>query len=143
MLIFENSIPIERNKIKHKTPSTHCGPIFKYYGYQLEALRVIDAYLIGRNKKKFDTELNSQHLHCTQTLTPSNRQSAENHTTTERDSIIELTFPVNSLGDINRKTVLKYYGYQLEALRVIDAYLLGRNKRKFVTEHRKAWRRTK
>ena len=28
MLIFENSIPIERNKIKHKTPSTHCGPIF-------------------------------------------------------------------------------------------------------------------
>ena len=29
MLIFENSIPTERNKIKHKTPSTHCGPIFK------------------------------------------------------------------------------------------------------------------
>ena len=28
MLIFENSIPTERNKIKHKTPSTHCGPIF-------------------------------------------------------------------------------------------------------------------
>ena len=26
MLIFENSIPTERNKIKHKTPSTHCGP---------------------------------------------------------------------------------------------------------------------
>ena len=26
--IFENSIPTERNKIKHKTPSTHCGPIF-------------------------------------------------------------------------------------------------------------------
>ena len=28
MLIFGNSIPTERNKIKHKTPSTHCGPIF-------------------------------------------------------------------------------------------------------------------
>ena len=28
MLIFDNSIPTERNKIKHKTPSTHCGPIF-------------------------------------------------------------------------------------------------------------------
>ena len=30
MLIFGNSIPTERNKIKHKTPSTHCGPIFKH-----------------------------------------------------------------------------------------------------------------
>ena len=28
ILIFENSIPTERNKIKHKNPSTHCGPIF-------------------------------------------------------------------------------------------------------------------
>ena len=27
MLIFENSIPTERNKIKLKTPSTHSGPI--------------------------------------------------------------------------------------------------------------------
>ena len=30
MLIFKNSIPSERNKIKHKTPSTHCGPIFLF-----------------------------------------------------------------------------------------------------------------
>ena len=28
VLVFENRIPTERNKIKHKTPSTHCGPIF-------------------------------------------------------------------------------------------------------------------
>ena len=28
VLAFENRIPTERNKIKHKTPSTHCGPIF-------------------------------------------------------------------------------------------------------------------
>ena len=28
VLIFENSIPTERNKLKHKTPSTQCGPIF-------------------------------------------------------------------------------------------------------------------
>ena len=25
---FENSIPTEKNKFKHKTPSTHCRPIF-------------------------------------------------------------------------------------------------------------------
>ena len=29
--IFENIIPIERSKTKHKTPSTHCGPIFDLY----------------------------------------------------------------------------------------------------------------
>ena len=27
-LICENSNPAKRNKFKHKTPSTHCGPIF-------------------------------------------------------------------------------------------------------------------
>ena len=37
-----------------------------------------------------------------------------------QDSIIELTFLVNSQGEINHKTALKYYGYQLEA------YLLGK-----------------
>ena len=26
--MFENSIPTEWNRTKHKTPSTHCGPIF-------------------------------------------------------------------------------------------------------------------
>ena len=44
MLIFENSIPTERNKTKHKNPSTHCRPIFF-----LELFLMVFAY--GKKKK--------------------------------------------------------------------------------------------
>ena len=38
-------------------------------------------------------------------------------------------------GILNRTTDLEYYGYQFKVLRTFDAYLLGRKRREFDTEH--------
>ena len=60
MLIFENNIPTERNKIKHKTPSTHCGPIF--CSSNCFSISIAFARLWFRSRSRTSVSISLRHL---------------------------------------------------------------------------------